>query len=165
MTALKTLLFMLIVPGIAGYYVPVRLIEPATRGANVALGPLRYVALVLWAAGLALLVWTAGEFVTRGHGTPLPLDAPKDLMVRGPYRYMRNPMYVGALLVLAGHVVWFGSPWLLAYLALIFLGFQLFVMLYEEPTLRRRFGDAYARYYRVVPRWPWSRRPHPGPGS
>jgi protein-S-isoprenylcysteine O-methyltransferase Ste14 len=100
-----------------------------------------------------LVLWTAGLFAVQGRGTPLPLDPPRTLVVAGPYRYVRNPMYVGALLALLGYAAWFQSAWLLGYAGAVALAFHAFVVLYEEPHLGRVFGEAYRRYCEAVPRW------------
>jgi len=71
----------------------------------------------------------------------------------GFYRYVRNPIYVGALIILLGHFFWFKTIWILAYAGFAFLFFHLFVTLYEEPTLKKKFGAAYDKYCRSVPRW------------
>jgi len=91
--------------------------------------------------------------VARGHGTPAPIDPPKELVVSGLYRYVRNPMYVGVLLILLGHFLWFKTAWMIAYAAFAFLVVHTFVTLYEEPTLKNKFGAAYERYLQKVPRW------------
>jgi protein-S-isoprenylcysteine O-methyltransferase Ste14 len=71
----------------------------------------------------------------------------------GLYKYVRNPMYVGVLLAIVGHFLWFGFWSLLIYAVLLFLAFSVFVIFYEEPNLRQRFGKAYDEYHQRVPRW------------
>jgi hypothetical protein len=88
-----------------------------------------------------------------GRGTPAPIDPPKELVVRGLYRFARNPMYVGVLAVIAGQSWLFGSPPLAIYALAVFACFHVFVIAYEEPTLRRHFDGAYERYCAAVPRW------------
>ena len=112
-----------------------------------------------------------------GGGTPGPWDAPRRVVARGPYRWVRNPIYLAALLVVLGEAWLFTSPRLLAYAAVMAACFHLFVTGYEERTLARRFGPAYLEYRRAVPRWiPRKHRPTrpqaappaaapPGPGS
>ena len=78
---------------------------------------------------------------------------PRELVVSGLYRFVRNPMYDGALLVLFGHVLWFPSLSLHVCPIIFFVSFHLFVVLYEERTLRKTFGAAYEQYCRDVPRW------------
>jgi protein-S-isoprenylcysteine O-methyltransferase Ste14 len=114
---------------------------------------LAWLALPLWAVGGIILLWSFWNFLIQGRGTPAPVDPPKELVATGFYRYVRNPMYVGILLVLIGHFLWFQAIWLLVYAAVVFLSFHSFITLYEEPTLRKKFGAAYESYLERVPRW------------
>ncbi|MFY9570940.1 MAG: isoprenylcysteine carboxylmethyltransferase family protein, partial [Blastocatellia bacterium] len=84
---------------------------------------------------------------------PAPFDPPKKLVVRGLYKYVRNPMYVGVLSLVLGEALWFESRVLFLYLALVFFVFFAFVIFYEEPVLERKFGDSYRAYTKTVPRW------------
>ena len=152
MILLKTLIFTVIVPGTVTIYVPRWLLATELQPA-FKLGAAHSLGLVLIALGAAIYAWCAWDFTFAGRGTPLPLDPPKELVVRGLYRYTRNPMYVGVLTVLLGEALWFGSRRLLGYTAAVALFFHLFITLYEEPALQRSFGDAYRRYRAVVPRW------------
>ena len=92
-------------------------------------------------------------FVSRGRGTPAPFDAPREFVATGPYRYVRNPMYIGASLVILGAGLWLQSPSIVALSALFILVFHLFVLIYEEPTLEDRFGSSYLQYKASVHRW------------
>ena len=103
--------------------------------------------------GLAIYLWTVWLFAFAGRGTPLPIDPPRALVVRGPYRLVRNPMAVGFLLIFVGEAIAFGSAGILAYAAFLFLAIHLFITLVEEPGLKRRFGVPYAAYLESVPRW------------
>ena len=109
-------------------------------------------------AGAVVALWCILTFVVVGRGTPAPFDPPRSLVVRGPYRYVRNPMYVGAGLVLAGAAAVYHSLSLLGYLALLVVLTQGLVVWYEEPALTRSFGTDYASYRervnRWLPRWP-----------
>ena len=117
-------------------------------------GPTFFFALVLLVLGGAIYFWCLWDFATFGRGTPAPIDAPKHLVVRGLYRYTRNPMYVGVLATIAGWSVFFDlPPRLLAYLAIVATIFQLFIVLYEEPHLLREFGSEYEEYRSHVGRW------------
>ena len=107
-------------------------------------------------AGLGLALWCVATFALVGRGTPAPFDPPRQLVVRGPYRFVRNPMYIGAILALAGAATAYRSATLLAYAAAFAVVTHLFVVGYEEPTLRRTFGEDYDRYCRDVRRW-WPR--------
>ncbi len=151
MVWLRTLIFLVLVPGTVLFYIPIEIASSTER--LVPLGPLRFLGLGPLALGIAIVLWCARDFAVKGRGTPAPIDPPKELVVRGLYRYVRNPMYVGAVLILGGHFGWFLALELLPYLALVLLAFHLFVVLYEEPALTRKFGDAYRDYQAAVPRW------------
>lgn len=145
----KTILFTVFVPGAVAVYIPYRLRGSAFHIASLA----ETLGIVPIVAGLLLYLWCAWDFAVFGHGTPLPLDAPKRLVVRGPYRFVRNPMYVAVFLAIDGQALWFGSLTLLWYALAVAAFFHLFVVLYEEPALRRQFGDSYERYRSQVHRW------------
>jgi len=95
-------------------------------------------------------VW---DFAANGRGTLAPVDPPRTLVVRGLYRYVRNPMYVGVMTILLGESLFFASTTLLRYAIGCFVAFHLFIMLYEEPTLRSKFGESYITYCSAVNRW------------
>lgn len=106
-----------------------------------------------WLAGTVILLRSCWDFTVRGNGTPAPIDPPRILVAEGVYRFIRNPMYLGALLILLGHVLWFQSLRLLMYAAALTAGFHLFVVFYEEPLLRRKHGASYEDYCQKGPRW------------
>ncbi len=147
---LSTLAFTFLFPGTIAVLVP-RLLLP--RPVRLAAVPAAAFGGVLIAAGIAIYVRCAWDFVRAGRGTPAPYDPPRLLVVRGLYRWTRNPIYVGVTLVLLGEAALFGSWALLAYAAAVLGGFHLRVVLYEEPVLRKQFGAAYDDYCRRVPRW------------
>lgn len=146
---LRALFFVLLLPGTVAYALPIWI--GSTSGHPP--GALRALALVPLAAGTAALLWCVRDFAVRGRGTLAPVDPPTELVAAGLYRWVRNPMYLGVLTTLLGHALWFGSARLLLYAALVATGFHLFVVLYEEPTLERSFGESYRRYRGAVPRW------------
>ena len=123
--------------------------EPAFLG----LGPLRFVGAAAAAAGVALLVACYARFALDGLGTPAPIAPPSRLVIQGPYRHVRNPIYLAVLGIVLGQAFLLGNVALLAYGGLIFLACHLFVVLYEEPNLQRRFGADYAAFFAAVPRW------------
>ncbi len=130
----------------------------AVRGWDPRLGGplpawLQPVGAVVALAGGALALWCGCLFVARGHGTPAPFDPPRAFVTEGPYRWTRNPMYVGGLTLLAGGGLWLRSPAILLLAAAAWSLVHLFVTLYEEPRLRRQFGPAYESYARRVNRW------------
>ncbi len=151
--ALGAALFFLIAPttvaGVVPYLITRWQVAPPFFGAD----PVRWPGAVLIAAGLIVIVDAFVRFVREGQGTPAPVAAPRHLVVRGPYRWVRNPMYIALVVMIAGQALVFGSAALLAYGALIALIFHTFVLLYEEPTLRGRFGAEYEAYAAAVPRW------------
>lgn len=117
------------------------------------LGTAQWMGMVMGAAGLSLALGCVLTFVLIGQGTAAPFDPPRRLVIRGPYRFVRNPMYIGAGILLAGSALFYRSPWLWAYLGLLGLVVHLLVVFYEEPTLRRTFGQEYLEYCRQVRRW------------
>jgi protein-S-isoprenylcysteine O-methyltransferase Ste14 len=146
---LRSLFFFLLLPGVIAYAVPIWL-GAESGGAPGALRPL---GVLFQLAGTAALIWCVRDFAVRGRGTLAPVDPPRELVAAGLYRFVRNPMYVGVATTLVGHALFFGSAELLGYAALVVGGFHLFVTLYEEPHLERRFGESYRRYRASVPRW------------
>jgi protein-S-isoprenylcysteine O-methyltransferase Ste14 len=124
----------------------------ARRGIELPSG-VEPVGLVLASCGAVLVLACLGNFVVRGRGTPAPFDPPVVFVPTGPYRYVRNPMYIGAALVLAGYGLFERSASVVL-LSLVFLVvMHLFVILGEEAGLERRFGDSYTSYKRAVNRW------------
>jgi protein-S-isoprenylcysteine O-methyltransferase Ste14 len=110
-------------------------------------------AVALIAVGVALYLWCVWVYAAVGRGTPGPWDAPRRFVAVGPYRWVRNPIYIAAFLVVLGEAWLFLSPPLLAYAGAMAVVCHLFVTGYEEPTLRRRFGNHYTDYLATVPRW------------
>jgi protein-S-isoprenylcysteine O-methyltransferase Ste14 len=150
MTTLGSILFFILAPGMVAGFIPLGLLR---NGSQVQTGLLAYLDFPLWGIGLVTLIWCFWDFLVKGRGTPAPIDPPKELVLSGLYMYVRNPMYVGVLLIILGHFLWFGFWNLLIYATFVFLGFSAFVIFYEEPTLKRNFGPAYEEYLRRVPRW------------
>ena len=104
-------------------------------------------------AGAAVALWCVFTFATLGRGTPAPFDPPRRLVIQGSYRFVRNPMYIGAGFALAGAALFYESLPLLGYTGVFLLTTHLFVAWYEEPTLRRTFGEEYVTYCRKIRRW------------
>jgi protein-S-isoprenylcysteine O-methyltransferase Ste14 len=147
---LKTLLFTVFVPGSVTILVPFLVLHGVPA---VHLGPLFWLGLVLFVLGWSIYFRCAWEFAVRGLGTPAPIAPTRYLVVSGLHRYVRNPMYIGVFLVILGEAAMFGATRLVAYAAIFLLLEHLFVVLYEEPTLRKQFGSEYEEYRRSVPRW------------
>jgi protein-S-isoprenylcysteine O-methyltransferase Ste14 len=155
---LKNFLFTIVVPGTVALYLPLLLVQSRSLGSIGAM----LLGLGLVTAGGGTYIWCVWDFATFGRGTPAPIDAPKKLVVRGLYRYTRNPMYVGVLTAIAGWAIAFQSLALVLYAVVVWAGFQGFIVLYEERHLRRAFGAEYEGYLQRVPRWlPLARR-NPG---
>jgi protein-S-isoprenylcysteine O-methyltransferase Ste14 len=147
----NTLLFTVIVPATVAGWIPRALRGNAPLTSNIAL---RWPSFVLIAMGTAIYLHTAfWGFALRGLGTPAPIAPPSKLVVEGLHRYVRNPMYVGVVLIVIGQAVLFRSMTLAGYAAAIWLAAHSFVLLYEEPILQRKFGEQYAEYRQRVPRW------------
>ena len=156
---LKNLVFTLVVPGFVAGWVPLRWLQRGVRPPETwALN--HFASTPLFLAGAAIYVHCVWHFARTGRGTPAPIDAPRKLVQRGLYRWVRNPMYLGVLLLVFGEAVFFFSLTLLLYTVFLASAFQVFVLAYEEPALRDRFGAIYSDYCNVVNRW-WPRRPRP----
>jgi len=152
-TTLKTIAFTVFVPGTVAGVVPA-LVLGWTGLPRFADAPWLVVAgSVLLVAGVAGYLWCASNFVADGRGTPAPVDAPTVLVNGGLYRLSRNPMYVSVLLAIFGQAVTAASGWVAAYGAAVGVLFHAFVVLCEEPALRRRFGPDYETYCATVKRW------------
>ena len=109
--------------------------------------------MLIAAIGVAVALWCILTFAVLGKGTPAPFDPPRRLVIRGPYKFVRNPMYIGAAIALAGAALFYQSAALAGYAVAFLLMTHAFVMLYEEPTLRATFGAYYDSYCRRVRRW------------
>ena len=149
----RALFAFLVLPAMVGGLLP-WLILPADRS------PLQgsWVGALVMLLGLVLVLWCVRDFYAIGKGTLAPWDPPRRLVVVGLYRFLRNPMYVGVLTWLAGWSLRVGSRRLAVYTVAVGLAFHLRVLLYEEPTLERLFGDDWRHYRATVHRW-WPRRP------
>lgn len=147
---LKTFLFTIVVPGTVIVYIPMQLLGGYYKPGP---GPLTWIGGLCVVLGAAIYFRCAWEFAVRGLGTPAPIAPTKYLVTTALHRYVRNPMYIGVFLVLVGQIVAYGSLKLLGYAAFFCIAVELFVVFYEEPTLRRQFGDTYEGYRRRVPRW------------
>jgi protein-S-isoprenylcysteine O-methyltransferase Ste14 len=156
--------FLVIAPGVVAGLVPWWLTRWQVGAAFPA--PVRITGAVLTAAGAAALLAAFAQFATQGRGTPAPPLPTEQLVVRGLYRYVRNPMYLAVLAVITGQGLLLSRPVLLGYAAAVGVAFIAFVYGYEQPTLALRYGAQYEAYRRAVPGW-WPRLPrarkHPQP--
>lgn len=154
MLALRALFAFLLLPGLmAGVFPALIALIPSGRFSPT---PVAWIPLF---AGLAILIAAVVSFYRRGHGTLAPWDPPTRLVVQDLYRFNRNPMYVGIILILLGWAGLAGSFWILIYAAGLFLAFHLRIVLYEEKEMARLFPGDWAPYRRAVPRWTWRLRP------
>lgn len=153
---LKTALFTILVPGIVAIWIPHNL-----RSGKILVDiyidqemlARMTLAAVLFLSGVVIYLWCAWDFAVKGLGTPAPIDAPKRLIIVGPYKFVRNPMYLGvACLIFAQTFVWWSTA-IFVYLILFVFCANRFVVLYEEPHLRDTFGGEYENYCRNVHRW------------
>jgi len=150
--ATRSLFWAALLPGVFAGYLPWRFFGLGRVRPDL-LNPAHLVGLSCMAVGTALLGACIWEFARSGRGTLAPVDPPRELVVRGLYRYVRNPMYLSVTTIVLGELLLTGSRALLAYWAVWFAVVNLFVMGYEEPTLRRQFGVSYDRYTQQVGRW------------
>ena len=153
MLYIKNLLLTILIPGAVVVYVPYFILRLARRFTFQGWDIPQIAAVLLVAIGLGILLHCSGMLAWVGRGTLAPFDPPERLVVRGLYRYTRNPMYVGVLMMLSGEALFFESGALLAYAVLWFGMINVVVVAYEEPTLRGDFGESYDRYCRTVRRW------------
>jgi protein-S-isoprenylcysteine O-methyltransferase Ste14 len=134
-------------------YLPARLLSwSGTRTPRTIHAP-QVLGMIVCGAGAAVALWCIFTFTFLGKGTPAPFDAPRRLVIEGPYRFVRNPMYIGAGIAGAGAALYCRSLALLIYAAVFLLIAHLFVVLHEEPTLRRNFGPQYTAYCSRIRRW------------
>lgn len=150
---IETVLFVLCVPGTVVVYVPYALcrwhLGPPFLGRTVT----RWSGAVLIVCALPIFFDFVQRFVREGEGTPAPVAPTVRLVVGGAFRYVRNPGYIAVVSMLVGQALLFASVAVLLYALVVALAFHAFVILYEEPTLRRQFGAEYEAYCQRVPRW------------
>jgi protein-S-isoprenylcysteine O-methyltransferase Ste14 len=141
--------FTFVVPAAGAVYLPWWILTSGGRAPH----PVVWPAAAIIAAGVGLYLWCLWHFATTGRGTPGPWDPPRRFVAVGPYRFVRNPMYISAGLVIGGEALLYVSVALALYFVVFALVVHMFVLLYEEPTLLRLFGGEYGAYRRSVNRW------------
>lgn len=151
MNALKTILYMGGMHGFFTFYLPWLITRFDHR--NPQNNGLFYLAIPFCIVGSSMILWCSVDMVQKGRGTPAHMDPPRHLIINGLYRYVRNPIYLGALLVQFGYLLWSGSSVLIVYFLFFLLAYQILIVLIEEPILRQMFGEAYLAYCQQVPRW------------
>ena len=150
---LGSVIFLVVAPGTIAVYLPWTICR--WRFASPLLGffPFRIIGALMITAGLPVLLDSFARFAIKGMGTPAPVAPPQHLVVTGLYRHVRNPMYVAVSLLIFGQGLLFGSVPVLELGVVVWLGFFAFVVFYEEPALRRKFGKEYEEFCARVPRW------------
>ena len=151
--ALGSLGFLVLAPGVVAGLIPWLITGWSPLPPDDGPGILRWAGVIPIAAGLAVVLEAFARFAWVGLGTPAPVAPTRTLVVSGFYRYVRNPMYVAVAALIFGQAVLFASWGAALYGVVIVVAFDSFVRLYEEPTLRRAYGERYAAYCAVVPRW------------
>jgi protein-S-isoprenylcysteine O-methyltransferase Ste14 len=142
------------VPGIADVLIPGLILLWLHKLAFSSFGLWQVAGLVLIALGLGIVLWVCQAFVRTGRGTPAPFDPPHQFVTVGLFRWVRNPMYLGAaLLIPLGEALYFQTWWLLVYTAALMLILHIYLVYFEEPALLKRFGRPYQKYLHTVPRW------------
>ena len=157
---LGSAVFLVIAPGTVAGLVPWWISGWRVQAPLLGVPAIRIAGVALIGAGLPVLLDAFRRFALEGLGTPAPVFPTRHLVVRGFYRYVRNPMYVAVVALIVGQGLVLGSVALLVYSALLWLAFHGFVLLYEEPTMRATFGAEYDAFCAHVPRWvprfrPW----------
>jgi len=154
---------LVIAPGTVAGYVPWRICRWHVEAPLLGISSLRLVGVLLIAAALPVLLDSFARFALQGLGTPAPIFPTRHLVVSGLFRYVRNPMYVAVVSLILGQGLFFGSLLILEYGIAVWVGFYLFVLIYEEPALRKNYGPEYEEFCANVPRWiphlrPWLRK-------
>ena len=139
--------------GFVFVYLPSRLLASSGLVRPEAMGARQVMGMIIGVAGSLVALWCVFTFASVGKGTPAPFDPPRRLVVRGPYRFVRNPMYLGAAMALLGAALFYQSLILASYCAFFLLVIHFFLISYEEPALRKNFGDEYETYCNRVRRW------------
>jgi protein-S-isoprenylcysteine O-methyltransferase Ste14 len=157
---LGSAIFLVIAPGIVAGYIPWRICGWQVAAPLLGISLFRAAGVLLMAVGFPVLLDSFARFAWRGLGTPAPILPTKHLVVTGLFRYVRNPMYVAVASLIFGQGLLFGSVRVLEYGVAVWIAFFLFVLSYEEPTLRGTFGAEYEEFCANVPRWiprlrPW----------
>lgn len=162
---LGSVLFLIVAPGtvigLIPWWISKWKVQPMPPGFFV----VQLLGVLILAASILVLLEAFARFALRGIGTPAPVLPTQHLVVTGLYRHVRNPMYVAVVSAILGQSMILGNPILVLYAALVWLVSHLFVVIYEEPTLRRKFGAEYAEFCANVPRWVPRLRPWNGPAK
>jgi protein-S-isoprenylcysteine O-methyltransferase Ste14 len=150
---LGSAIFLVVAPGTIAVYLPWTICRWHFAPPLLGFFPFRIIGVLMITAGLPILLDSFARFAIKGMGTPAPVAPPQHLVVTGLYCHVRNPMYVAVSLLIFGQGLLFGSIGLLEFGVVVWLGFFAFVVFYEEPALRRKFGKEYEEFCARVPRW------------
>lgn len=149
----RTLIYATLFLGCFLLYFPSRLLTWSGIHRPAEMGGAQLAALIVGSLGACIVLACVAAFIELGKGTPAPFDPPRRLVIRGPYRFVRNPMYIGLAFILAAIAIFYHSVWIGVYGAALLAAAILFVFTYEEPILRQKFGAEYETYCRHVARW------------
>lgn len=149
----RNLFFTLLQPGMVAGLIPYWILRSRGEWDFPVFPSWSNVGVLLFVPGLMILLICIADFAKKGKGTLSPADPTKKLVVSGLYQYSRNPMYVGVILMLSGEALFFTSWMLTGYMVLIFILFYGFVVRFEEPRLKRDFGEEYEKYTESIGRW------------
>ena len=150
---LATAVFLFLAPGTVAGVIPLWISRWQFNTPFFGLEPIRWFGVLLMALAAPVLLESFARFALEGLGTPAPVLPTQHLVVKGFYRYVRNPMYVAVVSIIAGQALLLGNAYLLLYAVAVSGGFVGFVLSYEEPKLRRTYGAEYEAYCARVPRW------------
>lgn len=153
MLSLKSAVATIVVPGTACFLIPYLILNGAQISLTPPPGILQVMAILIAGIGLYMVVWVSTAFVRQGKGTPIPIDPPTQFVITGLYRHVRNPMYVGAILIVLAEAVYFYYAWLVLYALGLWAILHIALVVFEEPQLKKRFGADYEQYLKTVPRW------------
>ena len=148
------LLFTILQPGIVAGLIPYLILNKNRRlELNLPFLWNQYLGTFLFISGIFILTICIVDFIKLGKGTLSPILPTKKLVCQGLYKYTRNPMYIGVILILVGEVLFFKAPLLTIYTMIVYLIFNIFIVYKEEPRLSKDFGTDYQRYRNKVKRW------------
>lgn len=151
---LRNLFFTILQPGIVAGLIPYRFVQPVLK--TTIEEPFifhHFVGLLIFLFGFILMLICIANFAMHGRGTLSPADPTKKLVITGPYKFSRNPMYIGVMMMLIGESIFFQSLAVAIYALFVFIAFYTFVVGFEEPRLRDSFGEEYDEYVKRVRRW------------
>jgi protein-S-isoprenylcysteine O-methyltransferase Ste14 len=157
---IKSIFFTIAIPGVVILLIPYAILRISGSIPSPHLSLLGILSTIFWFIFVLVLLYCIWSFAFYGGGTLAPVDPPKQLVITGLYRYTRNPMYISVFGALLSEAIFFGSLTLLIYALVAFILFHLFVVFYEEPRLKAKFGESYTAYITSVPRWGIAKRPY-----